>query len=260
MKFWLFPNSIQEAVAAQESGCEALFIDWETHGKETRQSGFDTSLKTLSMSETLAMRNSTKVEMVVRINSYNAHSTPDDIAKAIDVGADRILLAFAQEIQEVEKFLSLLNGRLPAGIMIESESLLMSLEDVGRLPWSFGYIGLNDLMISRGGKHLWGALRDGTVKHIMQTLDEKTIGFGGLTRVDGGAPMPFRLLGAKQAELDCKFAVLRRSFHQDVELDNWGIELQKIRHFFNDLALQDLMFFEEANKEFEAICDILERS
>ena len=260
MEFWLFPNSCQEAVAAQEIGCEALFIDWETHGKEKRQSGFDTSLKTLSVSETLAMRKTTKVDMVVRINSYNAHSTPDEITKAIDAGADRILLAYAQEIQEVDKFLTLVNGRKPAGIMIESESLLMSLEEVGTLPWSFGYIGLNDLMISRGGKHLWAALRDGTVKHIMQTLDEKTIGFGGLTQLDAGMPMPFRLLGAKQAELHCKFAVLRRSFHRDVAMNNWGNEVQKLRQFFNDLTRQNLMFFEEENRKFEAICDILDRS
>lgn len=254
MEKWLCPESVEEARLAASVGADALFVDWEVHGKKERQSGFSTSLNTVSFADTVSMRGATDLPIVVRTNRYGAQRTPDEVARALDAGADRVLLACPESAQEVERFLRLVDGRAEAGIMIETQPLLDDLAATGSLPWSFAYIGLNDLMISRGARHIWTAVLDGTVQGIFRAMPGKAIGFGGLTRVGAGDPIPFDVLAAELVAHGSRFAMLRRSFHRDVAMDAWAQELGNISDLLRALALADQDHFVEQRKRFVAAC------
>ena len=64
-----------------------------------------------------------------------------------------VLFPMVRTAVEVEQLLSLVDGRLPCGIMIETGEILNCIPDISRMPLSRVYVGLNDLMISRGARN-----------------------------------------------------------------------------------------------------------
>lgn len=136
---------------------------------------------------------------------------------------------------EVEHLLSLVGGRLICGIMIETREILDCISDISRMPLSRVYVGLNDLMISGGGKNLFEPMVDGTVDRIRSQIGSLRFGIAGATRVDAGSPLPFRLLLADLARLDVDFTMLRRSFRRDVKLDEIGVAIEDIARLWLEL-------------------------
>ena len=73
----------------------------------------------------------------------------------------------------------------------------------------------------------FGDSLDGTVARV-RSLFNVPFGFAGLTLVDGGFPVPCRLLIAEMARLGCSFTFLRRSFHRDIRGRATGEEVPRI--------------------------------
>jgi hypothetical protein len=97
------------------------------------------------------------------------------------------------------------------------------------------YVGLNDLMISIGGKNLFEPMIDGTVDRIRSQIGSLHFGIAGATRVDAGDPVPFRLLLADLARLEVDFTMLRRSFWRDVKLDEIEPAIHDIEKLWKNL-------------------------
>ena len=53
--------------------------------------------------------------------------------------------------------------------------------------------------------------------------------FGGLTVLDGGAPLPTRQILAEQARLRCSWAILRRAFKRDAAERDMRLVLRRLR-------------------------------
>ena len=260
MEKWLCVRDAADSVEALPSGVDAVFVDWEVNGKAMRQEGFDTSLQAVDLAETLRIRNSTPLPVIVRINPFKAGETEDEVQRALDAGADRLMLANATSVESVEHYLRILDGRAEPGIMIESKALLEQKSELARLPWTFGYIGLNDLMISSGNANIWQAVVDGTVREIFEVFSDRAIGFGGITAVEGGFPVPFKLLAAAMVQQRSRFSMLRRSFFRDVPAAGWLDEIQRVDALFDELRGLAPEGLRVRVLEFERVCLNLARS
>ena len=205
------PAFIREA---QQGGVDAFIVDWECRGKECRQKGFDTEINRGNLEDLVRVRRSTDRTVLCRINSFGPE-TREEIETAIRGGADEILLPMVRSASEVKRALDRVAGRCGLGILVETREAVRIARELGALPLSRIYVGLNDLAICRGSRTIFDAVADGTVETVRHAFTIP-FGFAGLTLPDRGSPLPCRLLISEMARLSCSFSFLRRSFHRDV--------------------------------------------
>jgi hypothetical protein len=205
------PRLIQDAVAA---GVRGVVIDWEQIGKADRQHHADTEINRQTLDDLRSARAATPATILCRINPFGS-TTEREIEDAIDGGADEVLLPMVRAADEVRGTLRLARERCGVGILVETVAAVQCADVLAGLPLSRVYVGLNDLMIDRGHPAIFTALLDGTVERIRATF-KIPFGFGGLTLVRHGFPIPCRLLIAEMARLGSDFSFLRRSFHRDI--------------------------------------------
>jgi 2-keto-3-deoxy-L-rhamnonate aldolase RhmA len=229
MRYYLFTTNPALAREAAAAGLDALVVDWERRGKIQRQQGYDFEINTQGVREVRRLVREALLPVLVRINPPGPR-TRDEIRRAVDAGASEIMLPMARRAEDVARFVELVDGTARTVVQIETQDLVDDLAALGRLEWDAAYIGLNDLKISRRATgSIWKGVADGTVQSIYDTLAGRTVGFGGITVVDSGAPLPFRLLFAEMVRLGCAMSFLRRSFHRDIGERSLAEEIVRIR-------------------------------
>jgi 2-keto-3-deoxy-L-rhamnonate aldolase RhmA len=214
------PATIRPTVAAGVSG---VVVDWERVGKRHRQAGADTQIGEDTIDDLLRARAATGARILCRIdNKFDLLN--EQIEAAAAGGADELLLPMVRTAEEVESVLARVNGRCGVGILIETQAALAELDGLAALPLARAYVGLNDLAIDRGRGNIFEPLVDGTVDEIRAHF-VVPFGLAGLTVVDGGAPIPCRLLIGELMRLECNFSFLRRSYHADIRRRDPGREI-----------------------------------
>ena len=224
----LFTPDPEFARQAEAAGINGIIIDWEQKDKGDRQQKYDTEINKDTVEDLQHIRAAVSLPVTVRINGLHPE-TEDEINSAVDNGADVIMLPMAESAADVEKFMALLDDRAQAIIQIETQSLVEQCEELRSLPWDAAYIGLNDLMISRGADSLWTPLIDGTIEHIYSVLSGRRVGFGGITIIGGGAPIPFTGLLREMAYYNCDLSFLRRTFRKEIEGRSIQDEIAAVR-------------------------------
>ena len=215
--FALRLDLISDAVAA---GIDAVVVDWERRGKESRQNGFDTLVGSHTVDDLRAVRARTDGRVVCRINGPGPWNA-EEIALAAEAGADEVLVPMIRDPREVEQLLEHATGSIRLGILIETPEAVERAEELGALPVARIYLGLNDLAIARGSDSIFEPFVDGVAEHVRHAA-RCPFGAAGMTLPGRGSPIPSELIAAELARLDCDFTFLRRSFHRDVE----GLELE----------------------------------
>lgn len=228
MNLFLFTTDVLLAREAEAAGIDGVIVDCETRGKASRQSNYATDLASATPQDVANLVGSLTLAVTVRLNSLGNH-TRDEIELALDLGAKSLLLPMARDAGEVDSFVRMVGGRAEAGIMIETQELVERCSTLRESDWQYGYIGLNDLMISRRAAWLWEPLMDGTVEKIFTVLSGRALGFGGITIVGEGHPIRFSSLLREMSRLGSKFGVLRRSFIRDIVGRNIDAEIRAIR-------------------------------
>lgn len=218
-------NFIAEAVAA---GIDEILVDCEHIGKGERQRQADTEINYATVEELRRVRTCTNARVICRINSFG-NQTSGEIEEAIDAGANEIMLPMVRTTTEVEVVLKRVDQRCGVGILVETVAATKQVADLGKLPLSRVYVGLNDLAIERCTPSIFSALPDGTVERI-RPFFEVPFGFGGLTLPQFGEPIPCRLLIAEMTRLNCHFSFLRRSFYRDIRGRDVTVEVPKLRN------------------------------
>ncbi len=203
---------VQRAVSA---GVSAIVVDWERAGKERRQSQADTQINADTLDDLRRVRAATSATVICRINGPGLTSK-QEIERAIDAGADELLLPMVRSPEDVNAVLRQVGSRCRVGIMLETVEAVAQARDLGRLPLARTYVGLNDLGLQRGTPNIFTALVDGTVEGV-RGFFECPFGVAELTLPELGAPIPCRLLIGETARLKCGFSVLRRSFLRDTQ-------------------------------------------
>ena len=216
------------AAAAVRAGAAGVIVDWERRGKRERQAGADTQVSSDTAADLARVRAATAGTVLCRVNGWGAWSEAE-IDQAVALGADEVLLPMVRRPEEVEAALAVVDGRCRLGILVETTEAVRRVDELVRRPVRRVYVGLNDLMIDRGGRSLFAALVDGTVDRVRAAVPPGVpFGVAGLTLPEAGHPVPCRLLAAELARLDASFTFLRRSFHADVAGRDLAVELPRI--------------------------------
>jgi len=226
-ELWLFTTDIEIACQCIDAGVTGIVIDWEYIGKDQRQNGAGLECNYDSLDDLIRMRNAVRAKIICRINTCGAH-TADEVEMAVSGGADVIMLPMVRDPREVETFLSCVNGRTECGILVETNEAVSNASALSLLPVDYVYVGLNDLALSRRSANIFTAVSDGTVQQMRSTFSRQKFGFGGVTVLDRGFPIPFDLLLREMVALDCNFGFLRRSFRRDIAGRDIRYEIDRI--------------------------------
>lgn len=210
------------------AGITAFVVDWEWRGKEDRQTGFDTEINRDSAEDLARVSAVAGSRRICRINRFGSW-TPGEVDLAIESGATQLLLPMAERPAEVEAYLKLVRGRVRAGILVETREACECASELAGLGLDAVYVGLNDLAISRGTPCIFTALADGVVEGLREAFGDTPFGFGGLTVVNLGHPIPCMRLLEEMARLRSGFTFLRRSFRRDIVGRDVAAEVARIQ-------------------------------
>lgn len=228
IRLLLFTTDPPLAGRAVAAGIDGLVVDLERRGKERRQRNADTEINADTVEDLSRLASVPAALRVCRLNAWGPWS-PGEVDGAIGHGATHLLLPMVRRTGEVEAALKAVNGRCPLGILVETRDACARAPELARLPLALVYVGLNDLAIDRGSASIFDAVADGTVERLREAFGRIPFGFGGLTVVDGGRPVPCALLLAEMARLACSFSFLRRSFKRDIVGRDMAGEIALVR-------------------------------
>ncbi|MGA0879519.1 MAG: aldolase/citrate lyase family protein, partial [Ilumatobacteraceae bacterium] len=200
MELVLVSNDIDLTTRAIDAGVERCLVDLELLGKSERQTGRGTFITHHSMSDVERMRGVLPMgALEVRIDRLNSHSA-EQIDRVIDAGADIVMLPMVESAQEALDVIELIGGRARLCLLVETVIGLFALPELIVIPGvDEVHIGLNDLMISSGGDHLFRPLASGMLDDPARLVRsaELGLGIGGITAPGtSGLPVdPDRLIG-----------------------------------------------------------------
>jgi hypothetical protein len=224
----LFENNRAAAARALAAGVDGLIVDLEHAGKERRQEGADTEINAHRPEDLEIGR-----ELGARLRYCRLEGPgrwrAGEVEEVLERGATHLLLPMVKHPAEVELLLARVAGRAAVGILVETVAAVEAASELARLPIYGAFVGLNDLAIERRSKSLFAALADGTVERVREAFADLELGFGGVTAIDRGEPLPARLLLAEMARLGASFSFLRRSFRRDVYGRDPFYEVRRIR-------------------------------
>lgn len=160
-----------------------------------------------------------------------------EVDKAIEFGADVLMLPMVMDQHDVEQFVSYVNGRAKVCIMIETAAVMARLDKILAVPGvDEPFIGLNDLHISMGLTFMFEFLSNGLLEYIADKCNKAGMpfGFGGIARIGEGDLPSDNILG-EHVRLGSTSVILSRTFKGVVGVDknarpiDLGIEVQKVR-------------------------------
>jgi len=245
MEFIYITNDPELAQYAQDSGVDRIMIDLEYLGKRERQGHLDTVISVHSLQDINRVRNVLhNSKLHVRVNPIHSGSERE-INEAIARGADIIMLPMFKTCREVERFISIINGRAAASLLLETSQALVRIDDILRIDGiDEVYIGLNDLHLSMGLDFMFELLSGGIVEYLLTKIKKKGIcfGFGGISRLGRGV-VDSRLVLSEHVRLGSQIVILSRDFHGRAgSLDelkmliNLEDEIKKIRSYISYLS------------------------
>ena len=228
MDLFVFTVDPVRACAAVAAGAAGVIVDWERRGKARRQQGQDTQINEDTPADLAAVRSATPGRVLCRVNGAGPW-TAEEVALAVELGADEVLLPMVRQPADVDLALDAAAGRCGVGILVETEDAVQCVDALAARPLSRVYLGLNDLRIDRGAVDgLFAPLVDGTAEAVRRAV-RVPYGVAGLTLPERGEPVPSRLLAAELARLDASFTFLRRSFWADTAGRDLDVAVPRIQ-------------------------------
>lgn len=245
MEFIYITNDPELAQYAQDSGVDRIMIDLEYLGKGERQGQLDTVISNHSLQDINRVRNVLhNSKLQVRVNPIHSGSERE-INEVLSRGADIIMLPMFKTRQEVERFISIINGRAAASLLLETSQALVRIDDILRVDGiDEVYIGLNDLHLSMGLDFMFELLSGGIMDYLPPKIKKKGIrfGFGGISRLGRGV-VDSRLVLSEHVRLGSQIVILSRDFHGRARsldelkiLINLEDEIKKIRSYISYLS------------------------
>lgn len=240
MKYMYITNNPEMAVELQRIGVDIIWIDLEKNGKYERQKHIDSvkSNHTLEDIKKISplIRES---KLMVRINPIFENSKYE-IDKAIEYGADIIMLPMFKTKEEVEIFFKLINNRCKTILLLETKEAVKNLDEILSIKNIENiHIGLNDLSLSYGHKFMFEGLANGLIENICKKLHNKkiTYGFGGIAQIGTGT-LPAELILLEHMRLGSDQVILSRSFskidfncQKEEFIKNFSLGIDRLKKF-----------------------------
>lgn len=230
LRLFLFTTDLDLALSAEGAGVDSVVVDWERRGKAERQWRYALEVNDDSPQDVRALAARLRIPVTVRIDPLG-EGTPMEVDLALGCGAGVVMLPMARSSDDVRSFLDIVDGRARTLVQVETPQLASDIERFSTLGWDYAYIGLNDLMVARGGHSIWQALIDGTAETICAPLRGRVFGFGGATVIGGGEPIFNALILLELVRLGGSLAVMRRTFKRELLDRELGAELKALRAF-----------------------------
>lgn len=230
LKFMYITNSPEVAQIAEAAGVDRIFVDMEYIGKADRQGGMDTVQSHHTLEDIKKVANAIeKAELLVRINpiheaSEKYISSKEEIDKAIENGAQILMLPYFKTVDEVKTFVELVGGRVKTMPLLETPEAVECIDEILKLDIDEILIGLNDLSLGYGKKFMFELLVDGTVENLCNKFKKKGIpyGFGGIAGLGKGV-LPAEKIITEHYRLGSSRVILSRSF----------CDINKVKHLGN---------------------------
>ncbi|KAA0911329.1 aldolase/citrate lyase family protein [Pusillimonas sp. ANT_WB101] len=238
--FMIITNNPVMADQFISAGVNRLFVDMETLGKEERQGHLNTHRASHTPDDVRALRNAIPTASIMtRINPLHDDSI-EEIDAIISAGTDYIMLPMFETAEEVDTFLSLVDGRAKTTLLLETPQSLVRIDEILEHYERIDeiHIGLNDLHLGMRLDFMFELLGGGLVDYLANKIRARNIrfGFGGISRIGGNEAAPANLVMGEHVRLGSEMVILSRSFHQqaairegqDTHLDI-ASEIQKLR-------------------------------
>ena len=230
LKLMYITNNPEVAKIADETGVDRVWIDVEVNGKEESQKNLDTVKSKHSISDISEVKKVLKnASLIVRVNSIYEDSEKE-INEVINQGADIIMLPYFKTVNEVKKFIKIVDKRIKVCLLLETPEAVEILDDILEVSGIDEiHIGLNDLHLGYKRTFMFELLADGTVENICKKISDKGIpfGFGGIARVGTGT-LPAEHIITEHYRLGSEIAILSRSFCNT----NIITDIERIREMF----------------------------
>ena len=220
LKLMYITNRPDIALIAEKNGVDRIFVDMEYIGKAERQGNLDTVKNHHTIHDIQVLRGVlTHSELLVRVNPIHEKtdeydSSEEEIEASIQAGADIIMLPFFKTVEEVKRFLRIVNGRVRAMLLLETPEAVEVLDEILDIPGIDEiHIGINDLSLGYHKRFMFELLTDGTVERLCRRIAQKGIfyGFGGIASLGRGL-VPAELIIKEHYWLGSRMAILSRSF------------------------------------------------
>lgn len=251
LKLMYITNRPDVAKIAEKSGVDRIFVDMEYIGKAERQGGMDTVQSHHTIEDIKNVRSAiTTSELLVRCNPIHDAaeeycSSKDEIDQVVEAGADIIMLPFFKTVEEVQSFLSFVNGRCKTMLLFETPEAVEKIDEILALDGIDElFIGLNDLSIGYKKGFMFELLADGTVEQICEKFKTTGLpyGFGGIASLGKGM-LPSEKIIIEHYRLGSSCVILSRSFCNINHIDN----IETVNSIFME-GVHDI-------REFESQCD-----
>lgn len=240
----ILADNPQTAIIAQDAGVDRIFYDLEYIGKSERQYGRNTVISRNDIDNLPAIRDVVETsEILVRTNPINPY-TEMEVEKAIQYGADVLMLPMVMDHNDVETYVSFVKGRAKVCIMIETAASMARLDRILAVPGVDEiFIGLNDLHISMGLTFMFELLSGGVVEYIAEKCNKANIpfGFGGIARIGEGM-LPSDYILGEHVRLGSTSVILSRTFKGVVGVDanarpvDLKVEVDKVRNRLSEIS------------------------
>lgn len=240
-------NNPDIAIIAENAGVDRIFIDLEYIGKGKRQGGMDTVQSHHTVDDVKEIKKVIhQAQLMVRVNPIhsktdNCCSSEDEINAVIEAGADLVMLPYFQSVEEVERFIRIVDGRAKVFPLLESKKAYDIVDEVLDLPGIDEiHVGLNDLSLDLHMKFMFQLLADGTVEELCKKFEQRGIpyGFGGIGRL-GMGDIPAEYIIREHYRLGSGCTILSRSFCNSNIITN----RDEIKSLF-DKGVKDIRMFE----------------
>jgi hypothetical protein len=214
MKLMIIVSDAEAAKAAELAGIDRVFFDLEFINKFERQRGLNTVKSHNHIDQLPQIRAAVKTsELLVRTNPINP-GIGIEIDKAIDFGAEVLMLPMAVDKGDVECFVKNVAGRAKVCIMLESKQSLaradsmLGVDGIDEI-----FIGLNDLHLGLGLSFMFEMLSSGLIEFLAEKCRRRGIpfGFGGIARIGEGLLSAEMILG-EHYRLGSSSVILSRTF------------------------------------------------
>lgn len=230
LKLMYITNDPWVARIAADAGVDRIFLDMEILGKAERQGHMDSvkSFHTYEDIRNVRRALGSDAQVLVRINPLH-DGTREEVERAIESGADILMLPMWRSAAEVAEFVRCVGGRAVTMALLETKEADAALEETLKIEGLDEiHIGLNDLHLSYGRQFLFELLADGTVDRLCEMLRKsgKPYGFGGVGR-PGGGMLPAEYILAEHHRLGSGAVILSRSFCNTALITNYD-EIQEI--------------------------------
>lgn len=234
------------AQIAEDAGVDWIFVDMEFIAKDARQGGLDTVQNHHTVEDVINIKAAVqKAKVLVRVNPIHKAlsdypASNEEIEEVINAGADIIMLPFFKTVQEVETFISYVQGRAKTCLLVETPEAAAILEQIIEIPGiDMIHIGLNDMHLALKMKFMFQLLADGSVDKWVKIIRSKGIpfGFGGLASLDGGT-IPGRMILKEHYRLGSQMVIISRAFCNADKIK----DLEEIQQIFNEgiLSIRNL--------------------